>query len=128
MIEQLIEIIEMTINLNFRAAPWSLKWSYDVAKKNIIWCYSMVCLNTRFWLAGRCWLNLFNAQVVPGQFNHRSILMHCFNWCTLTNTHHSLTHTHTRGQRERERSEIADCAAHTHKLVVNDSQRFLLLK
>ncbi len=29
----------------------------------------MVCLNTGFWLAGRYAVKLFNAQVVPKQFN-----------------------------------------------------------
>ncbi len=68
--------------------------------------YTMVCLNTGFWLAGRYAVKQFNAQVVLGQFNHCSILMRCFNWCTLTNTH-----THTNTERERERSQIA---LHTH--------------
>ncbi len=47
--------------------------------------------------------------VVPGQFNHCSILMRCFNWCILTNTHHSLacahTHTHTHTHTERKRDK-----------------------
>ncbi len=45
--------------------------------------------------------------------------MRCFNWCTLTNTHHSLAHTHTRrerGERER-RSEIADCEWKSQSLI-----------
>ncbi len=76
-----------------------LKWRNDL----LVSIYSMVCLNTGFWLVGR-----FNAQVVPSQFNHSSMLMHCFNWCTLTNTHHSLahTHTHTHMERERERADV----------------------
>ncbi len=60
----------------------------------------MVCLYTQFWLAGRHAVKPFNAQVGPSQFNHRSILMRCFNWCTLTNT---ITRSHTHTQRERER-------------------------
>ncbi len=80
------------------------------------------------WIMDSDWLvamsNPFNAQVGPSQFNYCSILMHCFNWCTLTNTHHlrarthttTHTHTHTHTHRERERSEIVDFAAHTHKL------------
>ncbi len=103
-----------------------------------IYIYSMVCLNTGFWLVGRYAVKPFNAQVVPSQFNHRSILMCCFYWYTITNTHHSHTHTqrwnsavrshlfewiiafisiniNREREREREReSEIADCVAHTH--------------
>ncbi len=56
--------------------------------------YTMVCQKTLFWLAGRCALKMFNVQVVPSQFNHRSILIHCFNWCTQTHTHHLHTNTH----------------------------------
>ncbi len=56
--------------------------------------YTMVCQKTLFWLAGRCALKTFHVQVVPSQFNHRSILIHCFNWCTQTHTHHLHTNTH----------------------------------
>ncbi len=97
---------------------------YPVYRKcPLLFDYSKVCLNTRFWLAGRCWLNSLNCT---GQFNHRSILMCCFNICTLTNKHHSRTHTHTRAhthsrahtlarthtQGESVSWKIADCAAH----------------
>ncbi len=80
--------------------------------------YTMVCLTTWFWLAGRYAVKQFNAQVVPSQFNHCSILMRSFNWCTQTLTHHSRTHTHTERGREGRRDRVWDCATHTHNLVI----------
>ncbi len=120
------------INVGFKKRKEILKvkhkkvqkcWGRWLDKLHIIYSYSMVCLNTGFWLADRYAVKLFNAQVVPSQFNHRSILMRFFNWCTQTNTHHSCTLTHT----ERE-IEFEDCTAHTHKLVVNASPQFWLIK
>jgi len=35
----------------------------------------MFCLNTQFWLAGRCAIKPFNAHVDPSQFNHCSTLI-----------------------------------------------------
>ncbi len=88
----------------------------DAKKKMQILYYTMVCLNTRLWLAVRYALKPFNAQVVPSQFNHRSILMWCFNWCTQSHTHHShtQTHTHTHTHREGERESEITLSAHTH--------------
>ncbi len=103
---------------DFMVGSFHQMWGYQM----INWFYTMVCLNTWFrlagwlagWLAGRYALKLFNAQVVPSQFNHHSILMRCFNWCAQTHTHHSHTNTHTHTPRERERERNRRwCCTHT---------------
>lgn len=74
------------------------------SSKYIHTVYTMVCLNTPFWLAGSCAFKSFNAQVDLSQFN--------FHWST------HLTHT--------QRSEIA---LHTQqKYVVNAALPHFSLK
>ncbi len=60
------------------------------------------------------------SEVLQNVFKQRAkTVMRCFNRCTLTNKHHSRTHTHG----ESVSSKIADCAAHIHKLLVKASVR-----
>ncbi len=103
---------------------WRGALSQNGAELYSILYYTMVCLNIWFWLAARYALQLFN---------HRFILMCCFNWCTqihthLSNTHthththtqtHTHTHTHTHTEREREAGQRLHCAAHTQELGVS---------